>query len=712
MQRHLLLRGSAMVLALAVLCTMTVAPNAVAQQQDQQSSDTGFVFKASSELVLVNVIARDKQGNLVRDLKPEDFTLYEDGKAQKISTFDLEDIETAAATSVTGGTASTNLLKKGASVDASTLKNHRLVVLFYDFVSMQPEDVERAVDASINYIDKQMTDADLVAILSLSSSLVLNQDFTKDRALLKSKLQAFTTSSGAGFENGGDGSSDGTPDTGAAYLPDDSEFNTFNNDRRLQAIQAIVGGLAKIQEKKSLIYFSSGLSSTGLENEAALRNATNAARRANTAIYTLDSRGLEAMPPSGDASTASLRGTAAYSGAAVRNQFSSNESSQETLSTLADDTGGKAFLDTNDFSGVFTQVQRDSSAYYVLGFRSSNPVKDGRYRKLAVKVSRPGIKLEYRNGYYAGKDFHHFNKEDREAQLEDELNSQLSSTDVALYIGASYFRLSDDRFYVPVSLVVPGSQIPFVSGGDKEKATIDVLGVVRDELGRPIGNARQTVKLDLDAAQQVHRKNVQYNTAFVLPSGNYKLKFVVRENQTGRLGSFETEIRIPDLKHDKVPVRMSSIVLSNTVAPATAKKSAKEDPLVYQGRQIVPNIAHVFSTDQNLYFHYEVYDPAKAKGANDDSKSGVRVLTSIQFFQGNTKVFETPLVEADRLNAPERKANVFDFQIPLDKLKPGYYTCQISVIDDAAGAFVFPRTPMLIKAATQPTTPPAQPTGD
>ncbi|HEY0564359.1 MAG TPA: VWA domain-containing protein [Terriglobales bacterium] len=703
-----------------LLCVYLAVPAAAQQQDQQQPEDSGFTIKVQTNLVLVNVVARDKQGNLIRNLKQSDFTVLEEGKPQQIRSFDFENVEQTAQTAMTGGqaAAATNLMKKGATIDPAALRDHRLIILFFDLTSMQPEELQRAIDSSVNYVDKQMTSADLVGILSLTSTLALNQDFTSDKDVLRRKLRSFTTGEQAGFEQGTTGAdTDGTPDTGAAFSADDTEYNTFSNDLRLQALEAAVTSVSKIQQKKSLIYFSSGLTSTGLQNYATLRNAANAARKANVSIYTTDSRGLQALPPSGDASTASLRGTSSYSGAAFRNQQDQNFSSQETLSTIAEDTGGKAFLDTNDFSGVFARVQRDTSAYYVLGFTSNNPAKDGRFRKLTVKVNRPDIKLEYRNGYYAPKDFKHSNKEDREEQLADELSSETPSTDVFVLAGASYFRMADDRFYVPVSLVIPGSQIPFVKGGDKDKATIDVMGVVRDETKRPIGNARETVKLNLDESQQVRRKNVQYNTAFVLPPGEYHMKFVVRENQTGRLGSFETDVKIPDLKREKVPVKISSVVLGNQVVPATGKKS-NDNPLVYDGKLLLPNIAHVFSPDQSLYLHYEVYDPAKPKGddaapqGNGNKKATERLLTSIQFFQGKTKVFETPVVTATNLNAPERRANVFEFAVPLSNLKPGAYTCQVSVIDDAAGTFVFPRTPVLVKAATSPAPNPQTTTGN
>src|SRR5262249_13902080 len=155
--------------------------------------------------------------------------------------------------------------------------------------------------------------------------------------------------------------------------------------------------------------------------------------------------------------------------------------------------------------------------------------RDGRYRRIQVKINRPRLTIEFRKGYYAPKDFQHFNNEDKDQQMADELASDLPNTDVALYMAASYFRLDDRRFYVPVALVVHGSQIPFTKGGDKDKASLDIIGEVLDELKRPVGSMRETIKLSLDASQEVRRKNVQYSTGFILTAGKYRLKFVIRE---------------------------------------------------------------------------------------------------------------------------------------------------------------------------------------
>jgi VWFA-related protein len=698
--------------ALALMLSLTLLPwYAFAQTQD---SGTTFRLKKDVEVVLVNVVARDKSGNIVRNLKRDDFTVQEDGKAQSLASFDFEETDTAALPPLTGTSnvigslkaPSTNAKTPTAEQQQAEANFHgrRLMVLFFDLSSMEPEEIERAVKAGNTFVEKQMAAADLVAVVSLESALQVNQDFTSDRTALQKAIAALSPSAGQGFGSGTTGDTEGTPDTGQGFTADDTEYNIFNTDRRLEALQSLSDSLARIQQKKSVIYFSGGLSKTGVENQAALRNAINRATRANVALYTMDLRGLQAIVPGGEAQQASLRGTAPFSGQSTRSAFDSNFDSQETLSTLAADTGGKAFLDSNDFNAVFRKVQADTSAYYLITYRSSNPERDGRYRHITVKTRVPGLKLEYRTGYYAPRDWAHSRTDDREQQLLDELSSDITATDLDVYMSTGYFRLSDNRFYVPVSLVVRGSQIPFTRASDKDKATLDVLGLVQDELKRPVGNVRDTVKLAVEGAKEVRRKNVQYETAFYLPSGKYHLKFVLRENQNGSVGSFETDLLIPDYK--KVPLKLSAVVLGNQIQPAAKKNS--DNPLVRDGQQLIPNVTHVFGADQKLYLYYEVYDPGKdtrkstevANGTQKQEpapKNAIRVLTNIQLFRGKLKAYDSPLVEAKELTTPNRKAAVFQFEVPLSQLQPGLYTCQVNVIDDAAGSFSFPRLMLYVR---------------
>jgi len=481
-----------------------------------QLPDGTIVLKANSELVLTNVVARDaKTGELLRGLKQSDFMVFENGKRQQIASFDFQNVEMAAPlneATISGLAASVSSNGAKASVVANPeeLRDHRLIVMFFDLTSMQPEDLDRSVTAAQDFLRTKMQPADLVALISLGDTLKVDQDFTADKNILIHKVAIYNGTEGQGFQQGATANSNQVEDT-TGYTPDESEYNDLNTDRELFALRAVAKSLEKITEKKSLLYFSGGISRDGIENQASLRAAINAAVRANLAIYSVDTRGLQAVSPLGDASTGSLRGSGAFNGAALTNNMNANFATQEVMGTLSSDTGGKAFFDSNDFAPAFAQVQRDTSAYYAIGFHSSDPVRDGHYRKLTIKVNRPGIKLEYRPGYYAPADFRHSGKEDRERDLEEQLESDLPATDMAVYLDALYFRLDENRFYVPVSLIVPGSQIPFIKGGDKDKATLDIIGTVFDEAKRPIGHARETVKLNLDPSLQARQKNIQYS---------------------------------------------------------------------------------------------------------------------------------------------------------------------------------------------------------
>jgi VWFA-related protein len=711
---------AAMLVAGLVTSPAVMPLPALAQQ------DPGVVtIKTNVDRVLTNVVVRDKKtGAVIKGLKQSDFQILEDKKPQTITTFDFQNVDeavTLAENTVSGATATkkksiADLLNNEFAAAPQDLKDRRLIVMFFDLSSMQPEDITRAVDSAKDYVNNKMAPADMVAAVSLVSGLSMDQDFTNNKPALIRAVSKYDGSDSTGFAAGNEGTdTDGTSDDSSSFVADDSEFNALNTDRQLLAIRTVCKAMEKVEQKKSMLYFSGGLTRQGIENQASIRAATNECVKADTSLYAVDTRGLQALNTVGDASQGSRRGTGAYSGASMQSQLNSNFSSQETLGTLASDTGGKLFVDSNDFGAAFQQVQHDSEAYYIIGFHSSNERRDGGYRHLTVSLlNHPEAKLEYRPGYYAPADFQHAKSEDRELALNEQMRSDVPATDVAVYLQALYFRLDDGKFYIPISIVVPGSQIHATTVKDKDKATLDFLGQVKNAQSIIVGQVRQTVNLAVDANQQVQKKNVQYSTGFTLAPGKYHVKFVVRENQSGNMGSFETDIQVPDMK--KTPLKLSSIVMSSQRQPNNAKKVV--DPLIRDGQEWVPNVPHVFRQDQHLYFLYEVYSPAKEKAAPQQAASPglarrevgpVHVLTSIEFLLGGVKVYETPLVEANAINIPERNAVGFQFDVPLNSLKPGTYICQVNVIDDAGGTFSFPRmalrvtppvTPALVPATT------------
>ena len=705
---------------LALLLTLVSLGLSASSQAPAQAPKA--TFKSGLDLVVVNVVVRDKDGALVRGLTRDDFVVLEDGKPQTVSSFDFEEIENAslpsmATTTVLGAIAqparpsAPAAPASGEIAPAVDMKDRRLIVLFYDLGSMQPEEVSRAVQSGRDYVEKKMAPADVLAVVSLTTALTVDQDFTADRQALLSSLNRLSPVEGSGAAAATD--TEIAPDTGNAFVADDTEFNIFNTDRRLDALRAVADVLAGIEQKKSVVYFSGGVTQSGMDNQAAVRALVDRAVRANVSIYAADTRGLAALPAGGDASTASVRGTGAFSGRSMTSQRESFSAAQDTLTTIAEDTGGKAFFDVNEFSEVFDKVVADTSSYYLLGYTSTNPARDGRFRRIRVSLKQPGLKLEFRSGYYAPRDFAHAGRDDRAQQLQEQLLSDLPITDLPVHGAAGYFRLKDNRYFVPVWFIVPGSQVQFSRASDKEKATLDVLGVIRDGQNRPVAWIQDTVKLSVAATEDVRRRNVQYGTSFELPPGFYRLKVVIRENQLGTFGSFDSTLVVPNL--DRNPLRLSSVVLASQRQPV-AKKNAS-NPLQRDGQELIANVARVVTAAQPMVFYYEVYDPGKpssaqpapgGKGAEGPAATappaaapaqvaGVRVLSNIAFFRGSRRVLQTELVTAQQINVADRKAVSFEMIVPAGALEPGLYTCQINVVDDAAGAFAFPRFQVYVR---------------
>ena len=692
---------------LASACSVIFLVQALSAQQSAPQSPPP-VFRSGVNLVLVDVVVRDRLGAVVRDLKAGDFELLEDGARQQILTFAYEEIASSAAPVAGGNTLSaasvrpsTPLSAPGAAAQpkadvipshpltSDEAAGHRLLTLVFDTSSMDPDDVQKAVDGALKWVDGQMTSGDLVAVTTINTSLQVLTDFTNSRDRVRAALFSLSSADGTAFA-AVDASTSAT-DAAAQAATDDSstvdqsaqELDTFNNDVRLRALRTLADALQPIQQKKAIIYFSSGMQRSGTDNQVELRAAVNSALRANVSIYPVDARGLQAIVPGGSARQASRGGLSAFTGSAVAGQFSQLAAQQETLTSLASDTGGTAFTDTNDFGEAFNRVERDISAYYILGFASTNTAKDGRFRRITVRVkNHSNVKVDAKDGYYADRDFAHTAKNDREAQLMEQLATPIAATDVPIFVTAGWFRLATDRYYVPISVAVPGSAVP-VAG---EKTTLDVAGVIRDERGAPVGRIRDTVTLPPPTTESLAARQVLYQTGVTLPPGRFSVKVAVRENSTGQTGTFEAPVAVPELKN--APVKISSLVLGTQLQAVTGKKSSS--PLVRDGVQLVPNLTHVVGADQDVYFYYEVYDPATDNGAP-------QLRTSLAFYRGRTKVFETPVVERTGIDAPDRHAALFQFHVPRNSLTPGLYTCQITVIDAVAGRFTFPRLQMFVR---------------
>ncbi len=707
-----------LVVIVFVLCHAAFL-SAQSQQRAVSERQRTPVYRVQSNLVIIDVVVRDRRGNLIEDLKREDFRILEDNIAQEIVTFSLEKIpmgpdpavvRTLAEGAVPAGAPAAppapviNLQSiPVAQQKKEDLKEKRLVILFFDLSSLQTEELIRSVEAARDFVEKRSTPHDLIAIATYSSILELVQDLTNDKTVLLKTLKMLNPLE-AGETSEEFSEEEPSEDV---YIPDAVQFNIFNTDRRLTALETVAKMYRDIAERKSLIYFSSGMSTTGVENYSQIRSTVDVANQSNMSIYTVDSRGLQALPPGGDASRGAARGRAMFSGSGVRNQMASFSASRETLTTLAIDTGGEIFQDTNDLAPVFSKVLNDTQTYYILGYYSSNTKEDGKFRKVKIEVARPDLKLQHRPGYFASKQFTSLTQNERDRQLEEAMNVDFPFSDVPFILQADYFKTESSARLVPLSIQLAGDGVKFEEKGNSREAGFEFLAQVVEPKGRVAGVARDTVQVRLPAqtAQKIQGGQIIYTTGFQLRPGEYKLKFLVRDNRTGKIGSFEQNLAVPSMEGPGLDT--SSVILGGRLVDTKDNTGAvahrgigkrfealgiKFDPLVIGDKRIIPSIGHVFTSRQNLYVYFHVYGAA-AEAAT--AKPSVEV--SMLVLQDRTKIFETQRYVVNEWAKEPKDVVPVTLAMPLSKLKKGTYTLQLHIHDGVSDTNLFRRLPFVVE---------------
>jgi hypothetical protein len=477
-------------------------------------------------------------------------------------------------------------------------------------------------------------------------------------------------------------------DTGAAFGQNDAEFNIFFTDRELSALQTATSMLGKLNEKKALIFFASGLRLNGADNQAQLHATTNAAIKAGVQVWSVDARGLMASAPFGDASRASPGGQAMYTGASAMTAMSNIQRTQDTLWTLAADTGGKALLDVNDLSMGIVNAQRAFSSYYILGYYTSNANLDGKFRRIKISL-REGVSgdLDYRQGYYAGKEFSKFSTADKERQLEDALMLGDPITELTMAMEVGYFQLNNAEYYIPVSVKIPGSELALAKRKGAEHTLLDFIGEIKDEFGSTQSNVRDKVDVKLSdaTAAELTKRPYAYDTGFTLLPGKFTIKMLVRDAETGRIGTYQTTFVVPNLDKEQKRIRISTVVLSSqrvdlkdAVFNAAKDKDKGQtaqsvNPLVQEGIKLIPSVTRVFTRNQDMYVYLQAYQK------NVDPPHPL--VAFVTFFRGQTKAFETPPMQVTETMKNSLKTTPLKFSFPLQKIPPGEYLCQVTVLD-------------------------------
>ena len=688
-------------------------------QQPQQRPQDAPTFRSSTQLVVHTVTVKDRAGRVIEGLTAKDFVITEDGQPQEIAFVEFQRLD-GAPTPVTVANAAPGAAPAAAPAPAAPLaatdipgvvqagiapppsgdikyRNRRLLIFYFDNTATFPPDQIRAYDAALKYISMQMQPADLIAIMAYGGAAVrVKQDFTDDKAKLRQVIEVLMY----GEDKDGDGVRD--PDIeGTEFGQNDAEFNVFTTDRQLSALQTAFSMLRPFPEQKALIYFASNLRLNGTDNNAQQVATTNAAIRANVSIFPVDARGLVAMAPLGDATQRSPGGIGMFTGSLAQAQMSRFQRSQDTLYSLAKDTGGKALFDYNDLSLGIVQAAEAQTSYYIVGYYSTHTAKDGKFRRVRIALAnnREG-ELAYRQGYYGDKEWAKQSTADRERQLEEALMLGNPITDITIALELNYFQLNSAEYFIPVAVKIPGSELALAQKRGAQRMTLDFVVEVKDDpYGITQTNMRDKVEKNLAnaTAQQLANQPIHYEMGFTLLPGKYVIKFLARDAEAGRIGTFQTSFTVPNLNKEEKKLPISTVVLGSQLVPlgaelASVSKAAAAqtaNPLVFEGEKLLPSVTRVFSTSQDLHVYLQAYE-------RDATTTTKPLVAFVSFFQGDVKVFETqPLPIVEGLN-PRSKAVPIRLSVPLAKLPPGRYDVQVAVIEPTGQKIAFWQAPIAI----------------
>lgn len=680
------------------------------QQQNAQPPSEGATFSTSTQLVIETVTVNDKSGKFIEGLTQKDFTVTEDGAPQTIKFFEIqhlpEDPEPLPPTPV-----DVKILNRFPSTQISPessgdikYRDHRLIAFYFDMTALPPADQIRAIDAAQKFISTKMTKADLIAVMLFEGAGVrVLQDFTSDRDRLSTIIQTIAAGEGQGFDE--TAADQSAADTGAAFGQDDSEFNLFNTNRQLSALQTAAQMLGHLSEKKILMYFASGISLNGVDNQSQMKATTNAAIRAGVTVWAVDARGLVAMPPLGNATQGTAGGAGMYNGASAGAMMSNFQKTQDTLWALATDTGGKALLDSNDLEGGIVKAQKSISSYYIIGYYTSNQNLDGKFRRVKITLNN-GVtaSLDFRQGYFAGKQFSKFTAADKDRQLEEAFMLGDPITELTIALEVNYFQLNNAEYFVPVFVKIPGRELALARKGGAERTRLHFILEVKDDYGTTLQNIRDQMDVTLSnkTAAELAKAPIGYNAGFtVLPStpGKYTIKFLARDDETGRIGTYQTSFIVPNLNKEAKRIPISSVVLSsqrvderdslfNAEKDKERVKNEAVNPLIADGKRLVPSVTRVFNKNRDMYVYLQAYERTAA--------TTQPMVAFVTFYRGETKAFETaPMLVTDGLD-PKTKALPLRFDLSLEKLPPGEYNCQVTVLDTTNQKAAFWQAPVML----------------
>src|SRR5262245_11438349 len=645
------------VVCLLLMIAMTLQTTQAQSQKDKEpQKKQDETVRLETRLVTTDVIVKDKKGKYVTDLKAEEFSVFENGVAQKVEFFEPPLI-------VAGAISTPKSAEPGAPATPGAEPRANIISLVLDGATTDLANFKQVRESTLKYIRERISDTDSVAVFGISNDLQLLQPFTKDKSKLidavekgatlpasnknteRSQITEAIAGKQAELSSLGEVNPSQAPSGSAAALQASAQgaaanqamianrvlqqFKLLRSQLSVQQARPVLAALAAICAsqrgvwgKKTIVLFSQGfITSATLDWQA--QSVIDMANRANVAIYIIDSAGLRTSSPLStspvpDAPLSNVSGLAnkedrirAVGGENVFDNVRHEGQNREydVLYRISGDTGGGSNRGANDLSRGLNRIDQEIRSRYTLAYYSSDANFDGSYRKLKVEVRRPDLQVVSRSGFYAEAADTVVSLSPDDKKLLAHVADGEANPGLPLFVELSPFRFKGETYIVPLSLEVPPSAVKFDRKGDKQIVQFDVVGVIRESPGKIIARLGGGFNIPLTAEQyeSIQQNNIFFRQDMELPPGAYDIEIVFRDRQSGKIAAKKRELVLPALNSE---FSMSEVALSRFVEPIKKTPGSTETADVFSqgGVRIRPSPSREFRATDNLVVLFELYN--------------------------------------------------------------------------------------------------------
>jgi VWFA-related protein len=640
-------------------------------------------FKVQVDYVEVDVLVTDQQGGFVPDLKKEDFRVFEDGKPQSVSTFSLVNIPVERPD---------RPLFAAQPIEPDVESNERpfdgrVYVLVLDDLHTNFQRSQRVKAAARQFIERYLGANDLMAVVTTGGSTSGAQEFTGRKRLLLAavdkfagrKLDSATILRNEAFQRGA------PSPNGRIDDPDDAErgLNARSTLTHLRSVAEWFGGVRG--RRKSIVFMSEGIDydiTDVFNNRSAstvmdeTREAIAAATRSNVSIYAVDPRGLTTLGDDtigvssfgdqGASPASSDSGGRRPEGVGISSLMSELRLSQDSLRTLAGETGGFAAVNSNELTTAFERIVRDNSGYYVLAYYPPSDKRDGKFHKIEVRVTRPGLTVRARRGYVSPRGNRPNPKPTDKGpspELLEALNSPIQVSGLTMHVFAAPFKGTAPNASVAFGVELRGRDLSLTPGN---KVELTFLAVDADGKTRGARTDVLTIDLRPETLARVQATGFRLLNRVDLPPGRYQLRLAARDSRTGNAGSVVYDLEVPD--YSKLPFSMSGLVITSLSGASLA--TARADEQLKAVLPVPPTAERTFPQNDELALFAEIYDDGRAPDHKVDIVTTVRSDTGTVLFMNEEERASNEL-------QGQRGGYGYTARIPLTDLPPGPYVLRL-----------------------------------